>query len=437
MATVRIVVRKDKAKKGGDDFASGRMSTTWPIYLRLVHEGKMLRLSLGLRVRAADWNEAAQGGRWVRKTHPEHARLNRFLSQRLAFAQREAAKLELSGGPFTAEELRGRVEAALDGQPTSSEEAAIPYFYDLADGYEREGKFASAERYRQMIRKLEAFQKERGQPKERLTFSSITPAYLRQLREYLSDVEDLAHNTVAKHLRGLRTLYYTARREGKASGTNPFEQITITEKRPAKTSLSRSELERLAAKDVPTEPQEADVAPAVARDMFLLSAYAQGIRRSDCLLLKWEGVERGPSGQMKRLRYTMRKNDKPRSVKLVSPAREVLKRYEERNGKYAYIFPVMDGWTLETAEAEFKALNKMGDAVNAALREAAEAARIEKHLTFHVARHTFARLADEAGWPLRKIQGALGHASMRTTEGYLKAVRGADLDDDMEDLFGG
>lgn len=447
MATVRIVARKDKAQRGGDDLAAGRASTTWPIYLRVTHEGTIYRLSLGLRVRAADWNEEAQASHWVRKTHPEHVRINRFLSGRLATAQAERATFDLSGKAFTAGELRDAIEHALNGTKKPDRKGqAIPYFWDLADGYEREGKFASAERYRQMIRKLEAFQRNQGEEPERLAFAGITTAYLRRWREYLAEEEELAHNTVAKHLRGLRTLYYTARREKKASGDNAFEHITITEKPSAKISLTRAELEQLAAADVPTKPQQTYVAPAVARDLFLFATYAQGVRRSDCLLLAWDNLEwKGKLDRERsspvRLRYTMRKNSKPRSVKLTTPAQEITLRYADRRGTYSYIFPVMDGWALASAEAEYKALNKMGEAVNIALREAAREAGIGKkssgkRLTFHVARHTFARLADEAGWPLRKIQAALGHGTSKTTERYLRSVRGEDLDSDMDELFG-
>lgn len=58
--------------------------------------------------------------------------------------------------------------------------------------------------------------------------------------------------------------------------------------------------------------------------------------------------------------------------------------------------------------------------MNAYLKEIADLARIEKHLTTHLARHTFATLSLSNHVPIESISKMLGHSDIRTTQIYAK-----------------
>lgn len=57
--------------------------------------------------------------------------------------------------------------------------------------------------------------------------------------------------------------------------------------------------------------------------------------------------------------------------------------------------------------------------MNAYLKEIADLARVEKHLTTHLARHTFATLSLSNHVPIESISKMLGHSDIRTTQIYI------------------
>jgi len=60
--------------------------------------------------------------------------------------------------------------------------------------------------------------------------------------------------------------------------------------------------------------------------------------------------------------------------------------------------------------------------MNAYLKEIATLCGIEKNLTFHLARHTFATFALNKDVPIESVSKMMGHKSIRTTQIYAKVL---------------
>lgn len=72
--------------------------------------------------------------------------------------------------------------------------------------------------------------------------------------------------------------------------------------------------------------------------------------------------------------------------------------------------------------------------LNAYLKEIAEPAGIQKNLTFHMARHTFATTVTLTnGVPIETISKMLGHTKLATTQIYAKVIE-RKVSDDMQML---
>jgi site-specific recombinase XerD len=101
-------------------------------------------------------------------------------------------------------------------------------------------------------------------------------------------------------------------------------------------------------------------------------------------------------------------------MKLFDIPKRLIEKYEDSTSNY--IFPVPSK-----------------QKVNAYLKELVDICGIEKHLTFHVARHSAGCLTLSNEMPIESIAKMLGHKNIRTTQLYTK-ITDMKLSKNMEDL---
>lgn len=153
----------------------------------------------------------------------------------------------------------------------------------------------------------------------------------------------------------------------------------------------------------------------LARDMYLFSFYTHGMRFENVSTIKREDVQKD------HIFYRMNKGHDHREIAIHPKLKAIIQKYIK--GTSLYLFPVVKSEHNEWNKKEV--IGNANTLINKYLLNAARIAGIEKHISFHTARHTFAYLSKKKMVHVNVIQDALGHSKQSTTQGYLKS-----LDDD-------
>lgn len=228
-----------------------------------------------------------------------------------------------------------------------------------------------------------------------LDFKDITYTFLRDFEVHLKEKGNSV-NTVAKHMRQLRTLVNEAINQGYIpSDAYPFRKYKIKQEKGQKEFLTPDELKRLENLDVDKKLRH-------VLDAFLFCCYT-GLRFSDfCQLSPANFIK---INGKRWLHFTSVKT----GVELRLPLHLLFE------GK---ALAVLERYDIIT---DFAKIGPNSEA-NKYLAQLATLARIRKHITYHTARHTCATLLVHQGVPITTVQKLLGHTSVRTTEVYSEVL---------------
>ncbi len=238
----------------------------------------------------------------------------------------------------------------------------------------------------------------RNWEKSNVRFADIDRAWLEDLKYYLvydaktKQGRNLSKNSCVSYFNKVRAALKEAVKNGIIL-RNPAEGIDgIKEAETKREFLTLDELKSAV---------KAHCEIPVVKNAFIFSALT-GLRFSDIEKLTWSEIQHSDENGY----YIRFKQKKTKGQETLPIADDALNFIGERK---------------EGNEKVFQDLT-YSDYNNAKIREWMIRAGVEKHITFHCARHTYATLQLTLGTDIYTVSKLLGHKSLKTTEVYAKII---------------
>ena len=276
----------------------------------------------------------------------------------------------------------------------------VEYIHVLAEKKRNKaggGKRTTAETYIALAKQITAYNG------TKTTFKQVNKQFCLGFIEYLRTVKNrnngeyLHENTQVGYVRNLGHVLKRAFKDG-IIPFDPMAKIEDDEKPKKRNTeicyLTKDEIKRLENAVFPVS--------AVVKQAFMFGCYT-GLRISDIRGLTWGKIQTDYAGK-DCIVYTQKKTGKTENLPLPSKAKKYFPERNKANDNDP-IFKIPDG----------SYCNKM-------LKFWAASAGINKHLTFHVSRHTYATLLLSLGEAIETVSKNLGHSEIRVTQNYAKVI---------------
>jgi integrase/recombinase XerD len=241
-----------------------------------------------------------------------------------------------------------------------------------------------------------------------LSFADINYAFLEKFDHHLINVrKNSIGGRFTKH-KVLRCMINHAIVKGYMK-ENPYKHFKFKPAKGNRMFLTIQEVEKIINCKLPSDGKNL----SHAQNMFIFGCLT-GIRFSDIIRLKFKNILAVPA----RIELVMNKTSKPITIPLLPIAESIINKYrnlciasDEKN-----VFP-----------------NIANATINKKLKDLMKLANINKSISFHCSRHTFATTHIHAKTSLSHLQQLLGHASVLETTIYAKTLK-EDLYTSMDNL---
>ncbi len=382
--SVLFYAKKSKAK----------INNKIPIYLRITVNGKRSEFSTGKSVDIIKWSSAASR----LKGNSEEARtINKYfdvLTSRILQIERN---LILSGEPFDATDVKNM----LTGQHETSR-YLIPIFEEHNNKMEmlvgKEFAIATLKNYRTCLSHLKQFLWSTLK-KTDINIRKIEHSFMNDFDFFLRTVAKCNNNSTVKHTKNLgkilKMCYHNnwIEKDLVMYYKGKFNEVNIN-------FLTDEEIKIMWNKDF------AGKGLNLVRDIFIFSCYT-GLAYIDIYNLTRESVSIGADGNLWII-TNRQKTGTVSNVPLLPIAELIIQKYENHPAA------IQSGKLLPVYSNQ---------KINEYLKTIADNCEINKRLTFHIARHTFATtitLGNNVS--MESVSKMLGHKSIKTTQHYAKIM---------------
>jgi site-specific recombinase XerD len=366
----------------------------FPIYVRLTVEGKRFEYSTKKFIEPSKWsNELSR-----MKGNSEEARsinsLLDFTKNQINEIQFELLKDNIT---LNIEEFKNRLLGTKE-----RERMLIPIFKEHNSKIKKllgiEYAPGTLERYETSLKHTSNFLFWKYNITD-INIDKIDHAFITDYEFYLRTVRKCANNTAVKYIKNFNKIIKLCLANDWLD-KNPFANYKSKVKEVERVYLSESEIQNIINKDFKTERL------SLVRDIFLFSCFT-GLAYIDVKNLTKSHISIGIDGD--KWIFTHRQKTETASKIPVLPVTQmIIDKYADhpQSVNEDKLLPILSNQKM-----------------NAYLKEIAAVCEIEKELTFHIARHTFATTVTLTnGVPIESVSKMLGHKNLRTTQHYAKVL---------------
>lgn len=363
------------------------------IYVRITIDGKRAEFSTGRKVHPSTWD--ADYGK-VLGFSQEVRQLNSYLSKIRTDLYLHTEKLRDRDQALTAVSLK---ESYLGLDKPSK--MLLEIFQEHNDQVEslvgRDFAEGTAERYRTAKSHLSEYL-QRELRKKDIPVQQVDHAFISGFEYYLKTKRKCSHNTAIKYVVNFKKIIRIAYANGWIT-KDPFANWKARLKNVEREFLTNEELQQLMDHPFTNERLEH------VRDCFVFCCFT-GLAYADVKKLTHDDFVIGIDGDLwintKRTKTNTKSN-----IPVLPTALMILEKYEHSSLLVdKKVLPVLTNQKM-----------------NAYLKEIADLSGIKKHLTTHLARHTFATTVTLSnGVSIESVSKMLGHKSLRTTQHYAKIL---------------
>ncbi len=365
-----------------------------PVYCRVTVNGERAEFSINRKFEVLRWN--SQSG-FAKGTKEDALTLNSFIdavrNKIYGIHKKLTDKKELITAEIIKNHYQGKTEkqySLIDVFRHHNAEIKERINIDIAKG--------TFQKFESILKHVIEFMK-KNYGRNDMFLSQLNHKFISDFEHFLKTKKQINNNTTVKYIRSLRKIINIAI-ENDWLAKDPFLKYKGTLKEVKRNFLTTDELQTIVNLNLKNYRLQ------TVRDIFVFACYT-GLAYIDIFNLTEDNILLGIDGE----RWIFKdraKTDVSSKIPLLPTAIEIIERYNQNeectaSGK---LFPV-----------------KSNQKTNAYLREIADLAGIEKYLTFHLARHTFATTVTLLnGVPIETVSSMLGHKSIRTTQIYSKVV---------------
>ena len=386
MASIKLILRKNQVDSTGH----------CPLYIRIIKDRKTKFITAGVKLKENEWDELKQK---VKKNHPNSARMNASLAQKIADAEAQVADLERKVKTVSIK----KIKEAIKGKEVPN---FFEYAYKRMEIIKSTVSYSTYKAYYAAIVKFEKWVGTRD-----VYFDDFTVTLLNDYKNYLSKELKNGLTTQRLSIIVLGTIFNQAIKEEIIPETMfPFKKLTLKTDNTKRLFLNKDKILDLTQLKL-IEGKKANL----WRDLFLFSIYAGGLRFSDVIEMQYKHYNKNEQ----RISKLIRKTGRPHQFKIGKVAIDILEKYcKEGADNEDYIFPVIeDQKGYEKSESlRYFYTAKYNKLANWHLKKLGEKMELPFKLSFHLSRHTFATNALNNGMRIEHVSKLMDHRDISTTQ---------------------